>query len=561
MSSDLSHPAFELSSDLVDELVALYPDSATYLGVAGYDDKWPDLSPDGADAIVDRLNDMKKRVGELPGGGTHFDRLAISVAGSAVDEELALFAHDDHQRDLNSIASPIQGFREVFDHMAKDTRESWENIVARLDSLPEAMANYRASLALGLDRGMGVAERQVRAAAKQSAAHAGEESAFSALAATYAEAGVGDDLAGQLDAAILRARDAYGEMADWLTETYLPKSVKKNAVGRERYVRAAHHFLGTDIDPEETYEWGWSEVADLRSRMEAAAAEIRPGASLTEVLEILKTDPARLAKDRAEFTSLMQERTDEALDRLSGTHFDVPEPIRKCIVNLAPVGGPLGAYYVSPSEDFTRPGTVWWSLEGDGPFPLYDEVTTAYHEGFPGHHLQNGIQVSLADRLSRLHRLWIWKPGIGEGWALYAERLMDELGFLDSPDYVFGMLSAQMLRACRVVIDIGTHLEFPLPQGQPFHPGESWDFRLAVEMLREYATLDAAYARSEATRYFGWPGQAIAYKVGERAILETRDQVKALRGDTFDLKVFHADLLEIGPVAIDLMQSLMTGTR
>ena len=169
--------------------------------------------------------------------------------------------------------------------------------------------------------------------------------------------------------------------------------------------------------------------------------------------------------------------------------------------------------------------------------------------------------MSLADRLSRLHRLWIWKPGIGEGWALYAERLMEELGFLDSPDYVFGMLSAQMLRACRVVIDIGTHLEFPLPEGQPFHPGERWTFDLAAEMLREYATLDSAYAESETTRYFGWPGQAIAYKVGERAILETRDRVEELRGDTFDLKVFHADLLEIGPVAIDLMQSLMTGTR
>jgi uncharacterized protein (DUF885 family) len=561
MSSDLSHPVFDLSSRLVDELVDLYPDAATYLGVPGHDDRWPDLSPEGCAAIVDRLNDMKRWVGDLPGGGTHFDRLAVSVAGSAVEEELTLFDHDDHLRDLNSIASPIQGFREVFDHMPKDTKEGWENIIARLDRLPDAMSDYRSSLALGLERGMGVAERQVRAAAKQSSAHAGEGSAFADLAAEYGSAGVGDELKESLDTAIGRARTAYGEMAEWLSDVYLPHSTPRNAVGRERYVRAAHRFLGTDIDPEETYAWGWSEVADLRARMEAAAAEIKPGASLVEVLDILKTDPDRLAKDRNEFTRLMQERTDEALERLSGTHFDVPEPIRTCVVNLAPLGGPLGAYYVSPSEDFARPGTVWWSLEGDGPFPLYDEVTTAYHEGFPGHHLQNGIQVSLADRLSRLHRLWVWKPGIGEGWALYAERLMYELGFLDSPDYVFGMLSAQMLRACRVVIDIGTHLEFPIPEDQAFNPGEPWSFRLAVDMLREYATLDAAYARSEATRYFGWPGQAIAYKVGERAILETRDRVKELRGDTFDLKVFHADLLEIGPVAIDLMQSLLTTPR
>jgi uncharacterized protein (DUF885 family) len=560
MSSDLSHPVFALSSDLVDELSALYPSSATYLGVPGHDHRWPDLSPEGSAAIVDRLDDMKRRVDALPGGGTHFDRLAVSVAASAVEEELAPFIHNDHLLDLNSIASPIQGFREVFDHMAKDTVEAWENIVARLNGLPEAMGNYRKALALGLEGDVTVAERQVRAAAKQCTAHGGDDSAFAPLAGVYADSGLGSGLAAQLESAIGQAKSAYAGMAAWLEDTYLPRAASRDAVGRERYVRAAHLFLGTDIDPEETYAWGWSEVADLRARMRRAANEIKPGASIKEVLQILKTDPARQAGDRDHFTALMQERTDEALARLSGTHFDVPESIRRCVVKLAPIGGPLGAYYVSPSEDFTRPGTVWWSLEGDGPFPLYDEVTTAYHEGFPGHHLQNGLQVSLADRLSRIHRLWTWKPGIGEGWALYAERLMDELGFLDSPDYVFGMLSAQMLRACRVVIDIGTHLEFRIPDGQPFHPGEQWNFDRAVEMLQEYATLEDAYARSEATRYFGWPGQAIAYKVGERAILETRDRVKELRGDTFDLKVFHADLLEIGPVPIDLMQNLMTGT-
>ncbi len=561
MSPDLSHPVFALSSDLVDELCALYPISATYLGVPGHDDVWPDLDPDGAAAVVDRLLDMQRQVEKLPGGGTHFDRLARSIAASAVEEELAEYAHDDNLRDLNSIASPVQGFREVFDHMAKDTAPAWENIIARLATLPRAMSRYRESLDLGIERGMAVADRQVRAAAAQCETHAGDGSAFTALARTYAEAGVGNNLKDALDDAIDRARSAYGQMAWWLTSTYLGSAVSRDAVGRERYVRAAHTFLGTDIDPEETYAWGWSQIAELRSRMSAAAGEIKPGASLDEVLEVLRTDPSRLAPNRYQFRSVMQERTNEALARLAGTHFDVPDPIRTCVVNLAPVGGALGAYYVSPSEDFTRPGTVWWSLQGNGPFPLYDEITTAYHEGFPGHHLQNGIQVSLADRLSRLHRLWIWKPGIGEGWALYAERLMDELGFLDSPDYVFGMLSAQMLRSCRVVIDIGTHLEFRLPDGQPFHPGERWTFDLAVEMLTEYATLEPAYARSEATRYFGWPGQAIAYKVGERAILETRDRVEELRGDTFDLKVFHADLLEIGPVAIDLMRDLMTGTR
>ena len=277
MPSDLSHPIFALSSDLVDNLVALYPDAATYLGVPGFDDRWPDLSPDGADAIVDGLNDMQRRLDDLPGGGTHFDRLAVSVARSAIEEELALYSHDDHLRDLNSIASPIQGFREVFDHMAKDSVKAWGNIIARLDSLPRAMHKYRMSLELGLEKNMAVAERQVLAAAEQSSAHAGSDSAPRRPGACVCGVRRWHLARGPIDKAIDQARRAYGEFADWLGDSYLSKAVQRNAVGRERYVRAAHRFLGTDIDPEETYAWGWSEVAALKARMEAARRRNKAG--------------------------------------------------------------------------------------------------------------------------------------------------------------------------------------------------------------------------------------------------------------------------------------------
>ena len=266
-----------------------------------------------------------------------------------------------------------------------------------------------------------------------------------------------------MDAAIAAGRSAFADFAEYLRTDYLPHAVTSDAVGAARYVRNAAQFLGTTIDPAETYAWGWAEIADLRSRMEEVAAEIAPGGTIGEALEVLKSDPARLAPDRESFVRVIADRESAALDQLADTHFDVPDTIRDVEVKLAAPGGSLGAYYVGPSEDFTRPGSVWWSLEGDGPFPLYDEITTAYHEGFPGHHLQVGVQMSHAEQLSRLQRLWVWKSGTGEGWALYAERLMAELGYLDSPDYVFGWLSAQMLRACRVVIDIGSHLEYPIP--------------------------------------------------------------------------------------------------
>ena len=553
------HPIYALSSTIVDELCAMLPDEATYLGVAGYDDRWPDLSPTGYAAMAAALTDLQGRVDEVPPPTSRWDALAIEVARSMLEEELDFIAADDHLRALNSIACPLQDFRETFDHMSRDTAEAWDNIVTRLTTLGQAFADYRASLDLGIERGLAVAQRQVEAAIEQATAVASDASPFLALreSLSAAELPDGEKLARRLESAIAAGRGAFGDFAEYLRTEYLPHATATDAVGEARYVREAARFLGTTIDPGETYAWGWAEVADLRTRMEAVAAEIAVGGTIADAIEVLKTDPNRLAADRESFVRGIQERERAALEQLAGTHFDVPDTIRDVAVKLAAPGASLGAYYVGPSEDFSRPGSVWWSLDGDGPFPLYDEITTAYHEGFPGHHLQVGVQMSHAERLSRLQRLWVWKSGTGEGWALYAERLMEELGYLDSPDYVFGWLSAQMLRACRVAIDIGSHLGYPIPSDQPFHPGEAWTFETATEMLGEYATLEPAYAASEVTRYYGWPGQAISYKVGERMILDTRDELEAARGDEFDLKAFHADLLGVGPVGIDLVRQFL----
>jgi uncharacterized protein (DUF885 family) len=477
-----------------------------------------------------------------------------------VDEEIDHLRRGDHLMELNPIASPPQDLREVFDHMARDEPGDWEDIIARLRAMDLALDGYRQSLNEGRHRGLLAAQRQAEAVARQAGIHASsEDSAFVQLEREFEALGHSPALGADLANAVTAARAAFGRLGEYLRDDYLPSARAEDGVGAEEYARYAARFLGTEIDPRATYEWGWSEVATIRERMESVADEILPGGGVAGALGVLKTDPDRSAADRDTFRSTMQDRIDEALGKLAGSHFDVPEQIRSCVVKIAPPGGSLGAYYVGPSEDFTRPGAVWWSLEGDDPFPLYDEVSTAYHEGFPGHHLQVGVQVSLADKLSRLHRLWMWKPGVGEGWALYAERLMDELGYLDKPDYVFGYLAAQMLRACRVVIDIGAHLDLRIPEHQPFHPGEPWRFETATEMLRELATLEASYAESEVTRYLGWPGQAIAYKVGEQAILDIRSEVRTARGEEFDLGEFHRELLEIGPVGLDLLREMMLG--
>ena len=548
------HPIYKLSSDIVDELAASFPDVATEIGIAGHDDRWTDLSPEGSEEIVRKLRVLRRKVDALPEPQDDWARLAIELAEEALDDEASFFEWGEHLRNLNPIASALQSLREVWDHMGTETDEDWTNIVYRLERLPDAIEGYRASLDEGRRKGLAVAERQVRSAVEQCRVSASGDSRLTRLLATNEEANGASTLQVRLEQAVTDARAAYDELGNYLAYTYATDAADKDAVGEERYIRAAHKFLGLDIDPVATYEWGWEQVADLSARMRAVAAEILPGASMADVDRLLRTDSARTVPTPDALAAFVQERLDDALDRLAGSHFDVPEPIRTVTVNIAPPGGSLGAYYVGPSEDFTRPGSVWWSLTPQGPYPVFDEVSTAYHEGFPGHHLQIGVQMGLADKLSRLHRLWVWKPGSGEGWALYAERFMNELGFFEKPDYVLGWLSGQMLRACRVVIDIGSHLELPIPVGQPFHPGDSWTFDTAVQMLVEYAALAKPYAESEVTRYLGWPGQAIAYKVGENAILEMRRDAEARLGSGFDTKAFHARLLEVGPVGLDLLR-------
>ena len=283
-----------------------------------------------------------------------------------------------------------------------------------------------------------------------------------------------------------------------------------------------------------------------------------PDLPLAGVLDVLKTDPTRCGvRPVRHSSSLMAARQEQALAELSGTHFDVPEPIRRIDVRLAPPGGAFGAYYTPPSEDFRRAGTVWYAFESRARTCSRCSIRSRppTTRASPVTICRSGLQVSLADSLSRFHRLLAWSPGYGEGWALYAELLMDELGYLERPEYRLGMLAAQMLRACRVVIDIGLHLSLPIPEGASFHRAGAWSADLAVTMLTDWAFLDRPYAVSEVTRYLGWPGQAISYKLGERALLDLRAEARARPG--FDLKEFHARVLGSGPVGLDHLRELV----
>lgn len=547
---------FEIGSRFVDDLVDLLPVAATRLGISGRHGEWNDLTPDGHGAVADLCVRYRAELAAYLDHEDSWQRLAARVATQWLSERLAEYEEGDYLRDLGHMASPLQEFREIFDLMGKETAGEWAAICSRLERLDEGLAGYRETLETGRRRGLVAAARQVRSAVRQAESLAGEGSAFGGLLIEATRAGsiVPRE---RLEEAASRARLAAAGFAGYLEQTYLPSAAVEDGVGEERYLRSVERFLGMRPDLRETYAWGWEEIARLQGEMETVGARLLPDRTIREVADWLEHDPDHAAHGRDAFVTFVAEREEQALSDLAGRHFDVPSQIRRITVNLAPPGGALGAFYLQPSEDFSRPGGIWYSVEEDRElFPLYQEVSTAYHEGFPGHHLQVGTSLSLGDRLSRIQRLLIWYSGYGEGWALYTERLMDELGYFERPDYLFGMLASQLFRACRVVVDIGCHLGLAIPEGAPL-PAGAWTFERAVELMEEVGLQPHEYAVSEVTRYLGWPGQAIAYKVGERVILGLRDELRRTQGASFDLKEFHRRVLGHGEMGLDRLREVV----
>jgi uncharacterized protein (DUF885 family) len=248
----------------------------------------------------------------------------------------------------------------------------------------------------------------------------------------------------------------------------------------------------------------------------------------------------------------MQSVSDQAVTELAGTHFDIPDPIRSLTCRIAPSTSGV-IYYTGPSDDFTRPGQMWWAVpKGVTRFSTWRETSTVYHEGVPGHHLQIAQTTYRRDLLNQWRRLGCWVSGHGEGWALYAERLMDELGYLCRPGDRMGQLDAQALRAARVVVDIGVHCGLPAPAevgGGRWDAGKAWDY------LRAHTRMPNEQLRFELERYLGWPGQAPAYKIGERVWLGLREQVRDRQGSDFDLRRFHRTCLDLGSVGLDVLVS------
>jgi uncharacterized protein (DUF885 family) len=544
-------PIDTIAEEWVTTLTRLVPEVGIYIGVGEPTGRVSDTSPAGHDALAAASRDV---VAELEKAEPADEVDRVTKADLLSELRLEIEAHDArlHLRDLNVIASPAQELREVFDLMPTATADDWGVIAERLGNIPGGVSGYIQTLRAGIAAGIMPARRQVAEVAVQARKHAdplGFFFDFTAGAALEDGGALPDSLVADLKKGAAASAEAYGELAEFLETELAPQAPEQDAVGREIYALRSRHFLGAAIDLDETYEWGIDELKRMVDEQTRIAGEIKPGASVEEAIEFLDGDASRKLHGTDELRAWMQKLSDKAVSELASRYFDIPGPVRELECMIAPTQEG-GIYYTGPSDDFSRPGRMWWSVpEGVTEFDTWRETTTVYHEGVPGHHLQIGQAVYNRAELNTWRRQLAGTSGHAEGWALYAERLMEELGYLDDPADRLGMLDGQRMRAARVVLDIGVHLGKPKLDG-----GGVWDADEALRFMRANVNMNDAFVRFEVNRYLGWPGQAPSYKVGQRIWEQIRDAAQKKAGDAFSFKDFHKKALDLGGVGLDTLR-------
>ncbi|ADD41920.1 DUF885 domain-containing protein [Stackebrandtia nassauensis] len=552
----------DIAERYMEKVVELSPIRATYMGVKGLDHEYDDFTVEGF-AEKGELDRSTLAAVEAAQPASEAER----VAKEAMVERLRILVERYEAGDLASglsvIFSPMHSVRSSLDLMGTEGTENLENIAERMSKVGGALRDYAQTLRVEAARGNISARRQITECAKHADnwnGAAGDDFWEGLLGRLTVDGRpVSGALAEKLTESARSARAGLAEFGKFLRQELAPLAPEADAVGRDKYSRGSRFFLGSAVDLQETYEWGWQELHRIETEMAAVANEIKPGATVDEAIAVLDAQEHRNLSSKEAFREWMQELADATIADMADRHFDIPEPIRRIECMIAPTSDGT-VYYTGPSEDFERPGRMWWSVPpSQQTFSTWRQVTTVYHEGVPGHHLQIGQTAYRTDILNRYQRRGIHCSGHSEGWALYSERLMDELGYLSDPGDKLGMLDGQAFRATRVVIDIGMHLQLRIPEDNPFgfHPGRTWTPELGWEFLTDHCRENHDFLRFELNRYLGWPGQAPSYKVGERLWLAAREEYKHRKGSDFDLKTFHTDALNLGTMGLDPFAAAM----
>ncbi|GGY47019.1 DUF885 domain-containing protein [Parvularcula lutaonensis] len=336
---------------------------------------------------------------------------------------------------------------------------------------------------------------------------------------------------------------AFRDFKEFYEGTYKPACRSEAGVGsldggQDFYAYRARSYTTTDMTPEQIHQIGLSEVARIRSEMEDVAREAGFD-SLAAFQNHLRTDPKyypKTGEERIAVASTIAKRMDGQLVNLFTLLPRMPYDIRPIPLDVAE--GTTTAYYSGPAADGTRAGTYWLNTTKLDSRPLYELESLTLHEAVPGHHLQIALSQELD--LPEFRRFGGF-TAFTEGWGLYSERLGMEVGFYDTPETNFGRLSYEMWRACRLVVDTGMH-------------AKGWTRQEAIDFMLENTGLSEVNIIREVDRYITWPGQALAYKIGELKIRELRERAESRLGDDFDVRLFHDEILGNGALPLSILE-------
>ncbi len=528
--------------------------------VAGLDlaGSLPRLSPDDHDDRAAAARTARTALGDRASAAVDgADDALRLVLAERLDAEIDLVECGFTERLLAPLATPVDAIRSTFDHLPRESEQDWLTVLDALERVGQAHTDYLATLARAADRGHVVAARQVGGIAARCRGWV-EDDFYGRLVAA-----VPDRLADRARSAATSAARATATFADDVERRLLPVAPVEDAVGVRLYTSTARAFLGQDVDLLETYDWGWSELDRIADEAELLATELHPD-GFDAAVRMLDADTGR-SLPTARIEPWLTERLSRVADHVDSRHLDLPPPphrVPECRMTTAASGV---MYYDPPGADLARPGRVWWTVDPAVGARTWREATTLHHEGVPGHHTQI-VTAMTTPGLHPWQRHLCEVHGHAEGWAHWAEAWAAEIGLLDDPAERLGMLVGQAWRAARIVIDMGLHLDLPIPAERSRRGGLAggaalaretrWTVPLAVSFLRAVTGLGPSMARFEVDRYLGWPAQALAFRVGAREFEAIRTRARAAAGTGWDERTFLTELLRLGPMGLGPLRVL-----
>ena len=532
------------------------PQFATSVGRHEYDDQLPSVS---AEDQARRDGIWRGMLGELHALDLSLlddaDRISYAIFERQLEDRIAGYRFGAYQIPIDADS----GFHTYLARLPREvplaTAEDYDNYVSRLRAFPRYFEQQIDNMRAGLERGMTVPQVVLQGYDVTIRSHVvgdPRESVFFEPFVSFPETLPEDEqdrLREAGEAAIAEAVvPAYRSFLEFMVDEYRPGArttlgASELPDGREYYEQRVRHFATLEVTPDEIHQLGLAEVQRIRGEMQAIIERVGFEGSFSEFLAFLRTDARFYARTPEELlmrASYLAKKMDGKLPSLFKTLPRLPYGVEPVPDSLAPKY--TGGRYIGSPEGSTRPGYYWVNTYGLENRPLYMLESLTLHEAVPGHHLQIALNNELEDLPS--FRRYSYISAFGEGWGLYSERLGLEAGFYTDPYSNFGRLTYEMWRACRLVVDTGLH-------------SMGWTREQTMDYLAANTALSLHEIQTETDRYIAWPGQALAYKMGELKIRELRAKAEEQLGEQFDVREFHDAVLLNGSVPLPVLEQLI----